>query len=47
MTFASAPASALRVGVAFAGQLVEQVAREPHDALLHVIITEDATYLVD
>lgn len=47
MTFASAPASALRVGVAFAGQLVEQVAREPHDVLLHVIITEDATYLVD
>lgn len=47
MTFAGAPASALRVGVAFACQLVERVAREPHDIALHVIITEDATYTVD
>jgi 5-formyltetrahydrofolate cyclo-ligase len=46
-TFANAAASAVRIGVGFACQLVEHVAREPHDALLHVIITEDATYLVD
>jgi 5-formyltetrahydrofolate cyclo-ligase len=46
-TFAASPASALRIGVGFACQLVERVTREPHDVALHGIITEDATYLVD
>lgn len=47
ITFASAPASALRVGLAFACQLVDHLVREPHDIAMHMIITEDATYLVD
>jgi 5-formyltetrahydrofolate cyclo-ligase len=47
ITFASAPASALRIGLAFACQLVDHVVREPHDIAMHMLITEDATYLVD
>jgi 5-formyltetrahydrofolate cyclo-ligase len=45
-TFAAAPPAALRVGLAFECQLVEHVAREPHDVALHIIITEVATHLV-
>jgi 5-formyltetrahydrofolate cyclo-ligase len=45
-TFAAAPPSALRIGLAYECQMVEQVAREPHDVALHIIITEVATHLV-
>jgi len=45
-TFAAAPASALRIGLAFECQLIEDVVREPHDVALHIIITEVATHLV-
>ena len=44
-TFAAAP-SALRIGLAFERQVVEQVAREAHDEALHIIITEVATHVV-
>jgi len=44
-TLAAAP-EALRIGIAFDFQLVESVPREAHDAPLHVIITEVATYAV-
>lgn len=42
-TLAAAP-GALRVGLAFACQVVDRVPSEPHDARLHVLITETATY---
>jgi 5-formyltetrahydrofolate cyclo-ligase len=45
-TLAAAP-GARRVGLAFELQLVDDVPREPHDALLHIILTEIATYKVD
>jgi 5-formyltetrahydrofolate cyclo-ligase len=45
-TFAAASPSALRVGLAYECQMVEQVPREPHDVALHIIITEVATHLV-
>lgn len=45
-TFAAASDAALRIGLAFECQLVEQVAREPHDVALHTIITEVTTYPV-
>jgi 5-formyltetrahydrofolate cyclo-ligase len=45
-TFAAAPPGALRVGLAYECQLVEQVEREPHDVALHIIITEVATLTV-
>jgi 5-formyltetrahydrofolate cyclo-ligase len=44
-TLAAAPA-AMRIGLAFECQLVEQTPREPHDVILHYIITEAATYAV-
>lgn len=37
---------ALRVGLAFDCQLIERVPSEPHDALLHILITELATHVV-
>ncbi|HEY1548304.1 MAG TPA: 5-formyltetrahydrofolate cyclo-ligase, partial [Kofleriaceae bacterium] len=43
-TLAAAPASALRVGLAFEPQLIDEVIREPHDVALHVIVTEAASY---
>jgi 5-formyltetrahydrofolate cyclo-ligase len=43
-TLAAAPASALRVGLAFEAQLVDDVHRESHDVALHVIVTEAASY---
>lgn len=44
-TFAAAP-NALRIGLAYECQLVDSVAREPHDVALHFIITEVATLAV-
>jgi 5-formyltetrahydrofolate cyclo-ligase len=45
-TFAAASPSALRIGLAYECQVVEQVTREAHDVALHVIITEAATHVV-
>jgi 5-formyltetrahydrofolate cyclo-ligase len=45
-TFTAASPSALRVGLAYDCQLIEQVAREPHDVTLHIIITEVTTHMV-
>jgi 5-formyltetrahydrofolate cyclo-ligase len=45
-TFTAASPAALRVGLAFECQLIEQVVREPHDVALHIIITEVATHVV-
>lgn len=42
-TLAAAP-RARRVGLAFECQLLPHVAREPHDALLHYIVTELAVH---
>lgn len=44
-TLEAAP-DALRVGLAFELQIVERVPREAHDAPLHAIVTEVATYMV-
>lgn len=41
-----AASQALRVGIAFACQIVPEVPREPHDALLHVLVTERATHVI-
>jgi 5-formyltetrahydrofolate cyclo-ligase len=43
-TLAAAPANALRVGLAFEAQLVDDVHRESHDVLLHHLVTELASY---
>jgi 5-formyltetrahydrofolate cyclo-ligase len=43
-TLAAAPAGALRIGLAFEAQLIDEVMREPHDVALHVIVTEAASY---
>lgn len=45
-TFAAAAPGALRIGLGYDCQLVDHVAREPHDVALHFIITEDATLAV-
>jgi 5-formyltetrahydrofolate cyclo-ligase len=45
-TFAAASPSALRVGLAYECQLVERVAREPHDVAIHFLVTEVTTYVV-
>ena len=45
-TFAAAAPGARRVGLAFELQLVDGVPREAHDTLMHVILTETATYTV-
>jgi 5-formyltetrahydrofolate cyclo-ligase len=45
-TFAAAGPAALRIGLAFERQVVDEVTREPHDAALHVLITEVATHVV-
>jgi len=44
-TLAAAP-RALRIGLAYDRQVVDQVAREAHDVALHIIITEVATHVV-
>ena len=43
-TLAAAPTTALRVGLAFEAQLVDDVHGESHDIALHVIVTELASY---
>ena len=43
-TLAAAAPGALRIGVAFECQLMDQVPRDPHDAVLHYVVTETATY---
>ena len=45
-TLAAASPSALRLGLAYECQLVDQVAREPHDVAVHAILTQLATYMV-
>jgi 5-formyltetrahydrofolate cyclo-ligase len=45
-TLAAAAPGALLVGLAYECQLIERVAREPHDVALHIIITEVATHMV-
>jgi len=42
-TLAAAP-GALRIGVAFECQLMDQVPRDPHDVLLQYVVTEADTY---
>jgi 5-formyltetrahydrofolate cyclo-ligase len=44
-TLAAAPA-AVRIGLAFECQLLDAVPRDPHDALLHHVVTEVASYRV-
>jgi len=44
-TLAAVP-GALRIGLAFECQLVDHIAREPHDIPVNYIITEVATYAV-
>ena len=44
-TLVLAAREALRIGLAFECQVVEHVPHEPHDQLLHVIITEVATHV--
>lgn len=43
-TLATAAANALRVGLAFEAQLVDDAHGESHDIALHVIVTEAASY---
>lgn len=43
-TLAAAAPGALRVGVAFEIQMMDQVPSDPHDAPLHHVVTETATY---
>lgn len=43
-TLVAAAPGALRIGVAFDIQLMDQVPRDPHDALLHYVVTENATH---
>lgn len=42
-TLAAIPA-ALRIGLAFECQIIERVARDPHDAPLHYVVSEAAIY---
>ena len=44
-TLAAAP-SALRIGLAFEAQVVAAVPREPHDILLHALVTESGLHEV-
>jgi 5-formyltetrahydrofolate cyclo-ligase len=44
VTLAAANPQALRIGIAFECQLVEQVPRDPHDIHLHYVVTEAAVY---
>lgn len=46
-TLAVAAPIALRVGLGYDCQMIDQVPREPHDIALHVIITEVATHVVE
>jgi 5-formyltetrahydrofolate cyclo-ligase len=42
-TLGAAPA-AMRIGIAFECQVLDHVPRDPHDALLHHVVTEVASY---
>lgn len=42
-TLAAAPA-ALRIGVGYDCQLIDEVPHDPHDALLHYLVTESTVY---
>lgn len=42
-TLSAAPA-AVRIGIAFECQVLDHVPRDPHDALLHHVVTEVASY---
>jgi 5-formyltetrahydrofolate cyclo-ligase len=44
-TLAAAP-DARRIGVAFDCQLVDEIAHDPHDARLHLVVTESTTHRV-
>ena len=43
-TLADASPAALRIGLAFECQIIDHVPRDPHDAPLHYVVTEAATY---
>ncbi len=45
-TLAAAP-RALRIGLAFDCQLVDEIEHDPHDARLHLVVTESATHRAD
>ena len=45
-TFSHARMDALRIGLAFECQMVDRVPREAHDAVVHFVVTEAATYVV-
>jgi 5-formyltetrahydrofolate cyclo-ligase len=45
-TLAAASPDALRIGLTYERLVVDELAREPHDAALHFIITEVATHAV-
>lgn len=45
-TLAKATPEARRIGLAFECQLTDQIDHEPHDAPMHVIVTEVATHVV-
>jgi 5-formyltetrahydrofolate cyclo-ligase len=45
-TLAVASPGALRIGLAYERQVIDEVAREPHDAALQFLITEVATHTV-
>jgi len=45
-TLAKARPDARRVGIAFECQVVDRLRREPHDEVMHVIVTEVATHVV-
>jgi 5-formyltetrahydrofolate cyclo-ligase len=44
VTLAAANPQALRIGLAFECQLVDEVPRDPHDIRLHHVVTEAAMY---
>ena len=44
VTLAAANPQALRIGLAFECQLVDEVPRDPHDIHLHYVVTEAAVY---
>jgi 5-formyltetrahydrofolate cyclo-ligase len=44
VTLAAANPQALRIGLGFECQLVEQVPRDPHDVHLHYVVSEAAVY---
>lgn len=45
-TLARAPGALLRIGLAFACQMVDRVPRDPHDIAMTHVVTEAATYTV-